>query len=113
MRMTEWFLAELEREAVRSRRVLEQAPEGKRDWKPHERSMAFGYLSELVAMIPSWVAYAITQDELDIGQREHLRHQAADGRGDLEPQLVEHFLDHLAAEQFRGEGPDDFEQVGP
>jgi uncharacterized damage-inducible protein DinB len=77
MRMTEWFLAELEREAVRSRRVLEQAPEGKRDWKPHERSMAFGYLSELVAMIPSWVAYAITQDELDIAPKNGPQYKPA------------------------------------
>ena len=46
MTMTEWFLAELESEASKSRRVLEQVPTGKRDWKPHERSMELGYLSE-------------------------------------------------------------------
>jgi uncharacterized damage-inducible protein DinB len=28
--------------------------------------MSFGYLAELVARIPSWVAYAIKQDELDL-----------------------------------------------
>jgi hypothetical protein len=49
MTMTEWFLAELESEAAKSRRVLEQVPSGKRDWKPHERSMELGYLSDLVA----------------------------------------------------------------
>lgn len=69
MTMTEWFLAELESEAAKSRRVLEQAPAGKRDWKPHERSMAFGYLCELVANIPSWVAFAITMNELDIAPK--------------------------------------------
>ena len=70
MRMTEFFLAELESEAAKSRRVLEQVPSGKRDWKPHERSMQFGYLSELVANIPSWVAMAITQNELDIAPKD-------------------------------------------
>jgi uncharacterized damage-inducible protein DinB len=70
MQMTELFLAELEREAARSRSVLEQVPEGKRDFKPHDKSMPFGYLSELVAMIPSWIGYAITQDELDIAPKE-------------------------------------------
>jgi hypothetical protein len=60
MTMTEWFLAELESEAAKSRRVLEQVPTGKRDWKPHDRSMEFGYLCELVANIPSWVGMAIT-----------------------------------------------------
>jgi hypothetical protein len=42
MRMTEWFLTELESERAKSRRVLEQVSAGKRDWKPHERSMELG-----------------------------------------------------------------------
>lgn len=70
MNMTEWFLAELESEAAKSRRVLEQVPANKRDWKPHDRSMALGYLSDLVANIPSWVAYAITLNELDIAPKD-------------------------------------------
>jgi uncharacterized damage-inducible protein DinB len=70
MTMTQWFLAELESEAAKSRRVLEQVPTGKRDWKPHERSMELGYLSDLVANIPSWVGMAITLDELDIAPKD-------------------------------------------
>jgi uncharacterized damage-inducible protein DinB len=70
MNMTEWFLAELESEAAKSRRVLEQAPSGRRDFKPHERSMEFGYLSELVASIPSWVGMAITMDQLDVAPKD-------------------------------------------
>ena len=66
MTMTEWFLAELESEAAKSRKVLEQMPDGKRGWKPHERSMEFGYLCDLVANIFSWVGMAITLNELDI-----------------------------------------------
>lgn len=67
---TEWFLAELESEAAKSRRVLEQVPEGKRDWKPHERSMELGYLSDLVANIFSWVGMAITLNELDVAPKD-------------------------------------------
>ena len=70
MKLTEWFLAELENEAAKSRRVLEQVPEGKRDWKPHDRSMAFGNLAELVANIPSWVGMAITLNELDVAPKD-------------------------------------------
>ena len=70
MQRTDWFLAELESEAAKTRRVLEQVPDGKRDWKPHDKSMAFGYLSELVATIPSWVAMAITMDALDIAPKD-------------------------------------------
>lgn len=39
MKMTELFLAELDREVDRSRRALEQVPDGKHDWKPHEKSI--------------------------------------------------------------------------
>ena len=77
MTMTEWFLAELESEAAKSRRVLEQVPAGKRDWKPHERSMQLGYLSELVANIPSWVGMAITLNELDIAPKDGPKHAPA------------------------------------
>jgi len=77
MSMKEWFLTELESEAAKSRRVLEQVPAGKRDWKPHERSMALGYLSELVANIFSWVGMAISLDELDIAPKDGPKHKPA------------------------------------
>ena len=73
MKMTDLFLAELDREVARSRRALERVPEGKHDWKPHEKSMAFGYLAYLVAAIPSWISMIIEQDELDIAPKSGAR----------------------------------------
>ena len=70
MQMTELFLAELDREVERSRRALENVPEGKHDWKPHEKSMIFGYLTDMVANIPSWIAMIVSQDELDIAPKD-------------------------------------------
>ena len=66
MKLTEFLLSELNREVERSRRALEQVPEGKYDWKPHDRSMIFGYLADMVATIPSWIAMEVTTDELDV-----------------------------------------------
>ena len=66
MRLNEFLLAELNREVERSRRVLEQAPVGKYDWKPHEKSMAFGYLANLVATMPMWLGMQISRDDLDV-----------------------------------------------
>lgn len=66
MQLTELFLAELDREAPRTRRVLEHVPAGKDDWKPHEKSMALGRLAGLVASMPSWVPLILDQDELDL-----------------------------------------------
>jgi uncharacterized damage-inducible protein DinB len=77
MKLTELFLAEIDREAERSKRALEQVPEGKRDWKPHEKSMAFGYLTEMVATMPTWAAMAITQNELDLNPPGGPKHKQA------------------------------------
>ncbi|MGH9373384.1 MAG: DinB family protein [Vicinamibacterales bacterium] len=77
MKLTELFLAELDRESERSKRALEQVPEGKREWKPHDKSMAFGYLAEMVASMPSWVALAINQDELDLNPPGGSQHKPA------------------------------------
>jgi uncharacterized damage-inducible protein DinB len=66
MNLTDFFLAQLEREAVGTRRAVERVPEGRHDWKPHEKSMPLGYLATLVATMPSWIAMAILQDELDL-----------------------------------------------
>jgi len=66
MKLNEFLLAELDREVDRSRRALEQVPEGKYDWKPHDKSMAFGYLSDMVATIPSWIVMEVTKNELDV-----------------------------------------------
>jgi uncharacterized damage-inducible protein DinB len=66
MTIKELLSAELEREIERSRRALEQMPEGKADWKPHDKSMQFGYLADMVATIPSWVAMQLTRESLDI-----------------------------------------------
>ncbi|HEV8255027.1 MAG TPA: DinB family protein [Vicinamibacteria bacterium] len=66
MKIADLFAAQLDREAVVTRRALERVPEGRPDWKPHEKSMPLGYLSTLVATMPSWIAMMLTQDELDL-----------------------------------------------
>ena len=66
MQMTELFLAELDREVERSRRALENVPEGKHDWKPHDKSMILGYLANMVATMPQWMAMGVTMSELDV-----------------------------------------------
>ena len=66
MKLAEFFLAQLEREAPLNRKALERVPDGRSDFKPHEKSMPLGYLSTLVATMPSWIAMMVEKDELDL-----------------------------------------------
>ncbi len=77
MDVVELFLGELDREVIRSLHALEQVPAGRHDWKPHEKSMSFGYLSNMVATIPTWIAMIVKQDELDIAPKGGPQHPPA------------------------------------
>ena len=54
--MIDGLLAELEQEAVTTRRVLERIPQAHLSWKPHPKSMSLGQLALHVATAPGGVA---------------------------------------------------------
>lgn len=56
----------LDREVERTRRVVQNIPEGHDDFKPQEKSMPFGQLIGTMVSIPSWFTLILTQDALDI-----------------------------------------------
>ena len=66
MKLTDLFLTELDREAPLTRRVLERVPEGRNEWRPHEKSMPLGRLAALVAGMPSWLAMMIDKNEFHL-----------------------------------------------
>jgi uncharacterized damage-inducible protein DinB len=66
MKMNELLMAQLETEVPITRRVLERVPEGRDNWKPHDKSMPLGKLATLVASMPSWVVTMVNQDELEL-----------------------------------------------
>jgi uncharacterized damage-inducible protein DinB len=93
MRMTELFLAELEREAPITRRTLERVPDSNPDWKPHDKSMSMSRLATLVAIMLSWVDLTIHQDSLDLNPPGGSGHRPPDLRTSGE--LVKAFDDHV------------------
>lgn len=66
MELKELFLEQLEREAVLTRKAIERVPDGRNDWKPHEKSMELGRLAALVAGMLGWISFMIDRDELDL-----------------------------------------------
>ncbi len=59
------LIAELEREAQTTRRMLERVPTDKFDWKPHAKSMTVKSLATHIAEIPMWIGLTLNTPELD------------------------------------------------
>jgi uncharacterized damage-inducible protein DinB len=85
MELKHYLLAEMDREVERSRSALKETPEGKYDWKPHDKSMIFGHLANMVATIPMWVMMQINQNELDVAPKDggKFQHDRLETRSDL------------------------------
>lgn len=65
MNIIDILLKEMEQEAQTTRKMLSLVPMDKPDWKPHVKSMPLKTLAIHIAELPSWVAMALTTDELD------------------------------------------------
>ncbi len=85
MVLKDFFLAQLDREAASTRKAIERVPDGHNNFKPHERSMEFGYLAALVAGMLGWIALMIDRDELnlDLADSDGFRTKPLTGKADL------------------------------
>jgi uncharacterized damage-inducible protein DinB len=59
------LFSDLDQELATTRRILERVPDGKEDWRPHEKSMTLGKLSSHVAQLPGFGIMMLTTDEFD------------------------------------------------
>jgi len=62
------LIAELEREAVSTRKLLERVPADKLAWRPHARSMTIGQLAGHIAGIPGHVSKMAKADGFDVAR---------------------------------------------
>ena len=85
MELKKLFLERLEAETTATRKVIERVPEGRNDWKPHEKSMPLGYLAALVASMPGWVSFMIETDGIDFTDpsSEGFKTKAVESRAEL------------------------------
>jgi len=70
MILKDYFIAQVDREAASTRKAIDRYPEGHSDFKPHPRSMEFGYLASVVASMIGWIALIIDRDELNLDSPE-------------------------------------------
>lgn len=84
--------AELQFEALSTRKMLERVPDDKFNWQPHEKSKSLGQLAIHLAELPRWVHAALTMDGLDFSKSDFKPPQLANSA-----ELVETFDALLSA----------------
>lgn len=65
IKLNQLFISELKSEAAKTRRILKAVPYDKPMWKPHEKSMELGALTQHLVDMVRWVSLTLTTDELD------------------------------------------------
>jgi len=68
MAIRDGILPEFDQEVANTRKVLERVPEGRPDYKPHEKSMPMGRLAGHTAELPGWAKETILQNSIEIRQ---------------------------------------------
>ena len=74
MTIAEILLQDYDIEISNTRRTLERVPEGKNDWKCHDKSMQLGKLAMHCATMPRFGSYIILDEGMDMAnsQRPHV-----------------------------------------
>lgn len=86
----EAFIRELDMETTSTRKCIERIPIELFGYKPHEKSMALGYLTLLVAEIPLWIKHMIAEPFIDFVTFKHLQPTSTE-------EIVTHFDENVAA----------------
>ncbi len=59
------LFSDLDGELKTTRKILERVPDGKEDWRPHEKSATLGGLSSHIAQLPGYGVMILTTNEFD------------------------------------------------
>ena len=66
MRIAESLIAEFEREAKGTQRILERVPQDKLEWRPHAKSMTIGELAWHIATLPSMISKGLQDGKREV-----------------------------------------------
>ena len=67
MRIAESLIAELEREAKSTVRILERVPADRLEWQPHQKSMSVGQLAWHIATLPHSGVMGLKEKKREVG----------------------------------------------
>jgi len=78
MSISETILPEFDHEMANTRKTIERVPNGKFEYKPHDKSFTLGQLASHIVNIPTWTQETLMQDSVDVNP--------GDGEGFSTPQ---------------------------
>ena len=90
MKLADAIVAELDREAASTSRILERVPSDKLDWSPHPKSMSLGQLAWHIASLPKAAIGGLKMGERDVA------HARPDPRPDNATDMVAAFQKNVA-----------------
>src|SRR5579871_6483870 len=70
MSLSQMLLPEFDQEMANTRKMLERVPDGKFEFKPHEKSMSLGKLAAHTSELPSYATATLNLERLDLGGGE-------------------------------------------
>ena len=70
MSIAQMILPEFDQEMANTRKMLERVPDGKFEYKPHEKSMTLGRLAAHVAEVPSYATGTLRVERMDFTGEE-------------------------------------------
>ena len=71
MPIADMLIAEFDREAASTRRMLERYPAGKDNWKPHDKSMSMTQLAGHISTLPSFATQVASTDRMDMNPGDY------------------------------------------
>jgi uncharacterized damage-inducible protein DinB len=70
MPIAQMLLPEFDQEIANTRKMLDRVPDGKFDFKPHEKSMSLGRLAAHVGELPTYATATLQLEKLDLTGEE-------------------------------------------
>ena len=71
MTTSQSLLGEFDHEMAGTRKTLERLPDGKFDFKPHEKSPTMGWMAAHIAQMTHWGTMTCTTDSVDLAAPEY------------------------------------------
>lgn len=97
MAIRDGILPEFDHEMQTTRKVLERVPEGKAEFKPHDKSMTLERLAGHVAELPGWAKETMLQDSIDVNPQGNTSTTNMSLKMTSRKQLLEEFDRRAAA----------------